>query len=470
MGYKRRQVLKVLASSAAAALTTKLGSKDAQAAGSAIQRDVCVIGGGSAGTYAAIRLRDAGHSVVVLERTQRLGGHAETFRDSVSGPPIDIGVIIFPDNNLVRSYFGRFNVALSPSSLRGGASQFVDFRTGLPVDAFNPTQAELGAGFLTYLQLLTSRFGFLEQNGYRLPGPGPLLDELLLPFGQFAEQHGITAILPTMFLYVQGFGALLDVPALYVLKNMSASVVTAALTGGFLMVPQGAGALYDAATASLGRDVVFGADVRLVRRTRNGVRLLIHTPSGLRAVHCKKLIVTAPPALENLHGFDLDVEEFSSFARFRRNHYWTGVVRVAGAPAGVSLVNAAPETPYNIAPLPGIYSLSPSAIPGLLNVKYGSARHLFDARVRAAIRRDIQSVQVPGIGPMQFNGFATFKNHSPYALMVRREDIRAGFYATLEGLQGHNHTYYASATFQTHNSAAIWAYIEDLLPRISNEL
>jgi hypothetical protein len=204
-----------------------------------------------------------------------------------------------------------------------------------------------------------------------------------------------------------------------------------------------------------------------VRRDGNGVRLLVQTPDGLRLVHCKKLIVTAPPTIENFAGFDLDFTELGTFARFRRNHYWTAVANVSGAPPGMSFVNAAPETPYNIAPLPGIYSIGPSPTPGLMNVKYGSEQHLFDTQVRNNIRRDIERVSVPGVGPLVFNGFATFKNHSPYALMASRDDIRRGFYARLEGLQGRRNTFYASATFQTHNSAAIWAYIEELLPRLT---
>jgi hypothetical protein len=464
MDVRRRDVLKLLLSSAA---TGTLSSRQAAAAeGSSIRRDVCVIGGGSAGTYAALRLRDEGHSVVVLERSDRLGGHAETFHDTATGAHVDIGVIIFPDNTLVRNYFGRFGVALTNSRGGGGSSQHVDFRTGQPVDAFTPSPAELAAAFTGYLNLLTTQFGFLEQNGYRLPAPGPVLDELLLPFGQLAEKHGLTALLPTFFQFEQGFGSLLDVPSLYIFKNMSVSVVTSALRGTFLTTVDGVGALYEAATAELAGDVVFGAQVRHVDRRGDGVRVLVQTPEGLRVVHCEKLVVTAPPVIDSFRGFDLDLLELTTFARFDPNHYWTAVARISGYPAGVSLVNAAPETPQNIAPPPGIYSLSPTAAPGLVNVKYGSASFLPDFLVRGAIRADVERVRVPGVGPLGFQGYAIFKNHSPYSLMVRPDDVRAGFYDTLESLQGRNRTFYAGAAFQTHNSAAIWAYIEELLPRM----
>lgn len=53
-----------------------------------ITRDVCVIGGGSAGTYAAIRLRLMNQSVAVVEKSGRLGGHTETYRDPETNTPL----------------------------------------------------------------------------------------------------------------------------------------------------------------------------------------------------------------------------------------------------------------------------------------------------------------------------------------------------------------------------------------------
>ena len=41
--------------------------------------DVCVIGGGAARTYAAIRLRDLNKTVAVVETQDRLGGHTVTY-------------------------------------------------------------------------------------------------------------------------------------------------------------------------------------------------------------------------------------------------------------------------------------------------------------------------------------------------------------------------------------------------------
>lgn len=463
MTLRRREVLALMGSSAIG-----LGAGDALAS-STLRRDVCILGGGAAGIYAALRLRDSGLSVAVVERSSRIGGHAETFTDPGSGAPIDIGVQIFPDNALVRNYFGRFSVPLimAPTG-GGGSSQSVDFRTGAPVQAYSPAPAEFGAALFAYFQLVSGPFAFLAQNGYQVPSSGPLLDQLLLPFGEFATRNGLGALLPLFFLYEQGFGSLLSAPSVYVLKNMGPEVVGGILNGSFLAAPSGVSALYEAAAGALGSDVILDADVkRLSRPTRGGVTVQVDTPRGPRTIHSQKLLITAPPLLSNLGCFDLDPQETRLFTQFQPNYYWTSLLETTGLPPDLSLVNAAAQTPFNLAPLPGIYSVSPSPVPGLTNVKFGSGRFLADAQVRAAIRSSIERVSVPGIAPIRVRRFATFKSHSPYALMASPNDIRRGFYQSLQSLQGLRRTYYAGAAFQTHSSAAIWAYIEGLLPTLA---
>lgn len=86
-----------------------------------ITRDVSIIGGGSSGTYAAIQLRDAGKSVAVIEQTERLGGHTQTYIDPASGIPIDYGVEYFHHLDVVTKYFARLNVSLTTISTSGSS-------------------------------------------------------------------------------------------------------------------------------------------------------------------------------------------------------------------------------------------------------------------------------------------------------------------------------------------------------------
>ncbi len=139
MGMTRKQVLGLIGAAAAGTATASLGASSAQAATGArvIRRDVCVIGGGSAGTYAAVRLGDLGRSVALVESQDRLGGHTQTYRDPATGGTVDIGVIVFEDNPLVRRHFDRFGVELAPIGGFPTQTSYVDFRTGRPV-AYTP--------------------------------------------------------------------------------------------------------------------------------------------------------------------------------------------------------------------------------------------------------------------------------------------------------------------------------------------
>ena len=56
-----------------------------------MQPDVLLIGGGLAGLSAAVQLTDAGHSIVLVERSPQCGGRARSFRDAITGEDVDNG-------------------------------------------------------------------------------------------------------------------------------------------------------------------------------------------------------------------------------------------------------------------------------------------------------------------------------------------------------------------------------------------
>lgn len=471
MGMRRRDVLKAVGSVAGAA-TLDLKTRSARADGGApITRDICVIGGGSAGTYAALRLRDLGKSVIVVERKSRLGGHAETYIDPNTGVAIDIGVVVLENVDIVRNYTARFGVplvAVPPGGAGGGGREtaYVDFRTGRRVPGYAPpAQADFAAALVKYRQIIAQSYPYLDA-GFVLPDPVPA--ELARPFSEFVQRYGLQALFPTLFQYGHGLGNVLADPTLYVLKLFSARVVDSILGAGFLIAPGGFAALYDQAELELGDDVLFDAEVtRVDRSNRNRIKVSVDTGCGEQRIVCKKLVIAFPPTYYGLLPIDLDGVENSLLGRFRQNHYSTGVVELAGVPAGVSLQNTGAGTPYDLPPLPGIYGLTPSPAPGLYNVKYGSAYALPDALVRQAIIADIQRLRSAGTFPVTFKGFEIFSNHAPFQLMVQSADIAGGFYKALNSLQGRNNTFYTGAAFQTNDSSLIWSFTEALLPKIA---
>jgi hypothetical protein len=462
-------MLGLMGATAAGSVAASLGSSAAQATarGTAaafteshvIHRDVCVIGGGSAGTYTATRLGDLGKSVVLVEAKDRLGGHTETYHDPVTGGTVDIGVIVFEDEQLVHEYFGRFGIDLVPAGGFGATNRYVDFRTGRPVDYTPPVPAALP----TYLELI-SRYGPID-TVFALPDPVP--QDLVAPFAAFVDKYDLGSVVPLIFNYGQGLGDFLDLPAAYTINNFGLGVVRNILSGSFITTAvHDNSLLYERATAHLGDDVLLESQVIRVDRSTSEVRVLVATPDGPRLIRARKLVVTVPPLLRSFAGFDLDAVERSLFSQFVSGAYYTGVVRLSGVPDGVSLENVAAETPYNLPPLPGPYQVSPTGIPGLFNVKYGSPAPLPVADVRRDIRAGIERIARAGTYPVRFEDLVVFSSHTPFELHATPAAIAGGFYRRLNGLQGRNRTYYGGAAFSSHNSTRIWTAIESLLPSI----
>ena len=402
VGLTRKRMLGLIGAAAAGSAAASLGSSGARAAsGTAdatgarvIRRDVCVIGGGSAGTYAAVRLGDLGRSVAVVEAKDRLGGHTETYHDPETGGTVDIGVIVFEDNALVRGYFDRFEVELAPTGF-GARTAYVDFRTGRPVDYTPPVPAALP----TYLELI-SRYGPIDTT-VDLPDPVP--QDLVAPFADFVRKYDLGSVVPLVFNYGQGIGNILDLPALYSINTFGQGVVRNILGGSFLTTAaHNNSLLYERATAHLGDDVLLDSVVLRVDRSASGVRALVATPEGPVLILAGKLVVTAPPLLRTFAGFDLDTVERSVFAQFISGAYYTGVVRLSGLPVGVGLANVAAETPYNLPPIPGLYDVGPTGIPGLYNVKYGSPSPRPEPVVRRSIRTEIGRIATAGTFPVVF--------------------------------------------------------------------
>jgi flavin-dependent amine oxidoreductase len=459
MGLTRKRVLGLMGGVAAGAAVAGAGSPAAANPVRILRRDVCVLGGGSAGTYAAVRLGGLGRSVVVVEAKDRLGGHTETFHDPAGGATVDMGVVVWEDEPLVHDYFGRFDVGLTRIAGGGGTTMYVDFRTGRPVDYTPPAPAALPA----YLETV-SRFGPID-TVIDLPDPVP--PELVAPFAEFVRRHDFGSVVPLVFNYGQGIGDVLGLPALYAINTFGPGVARNILARSFLTTAaRDNSLLYERATAHLGEDVLLEARAVRAERSAAGVRVLVTTPDGPCLIVARELLVTAPPLPRSFEGFDLDPAERAVFGQFVPGAYYTAVARLSGLPAGVSLGNVAAETPYHLPPLPGLYGVGPTAAPGLYNVKYGSPVPLRDAVVRREIRAGLERVARAGTYPVVFEGLEAYSSHTPFELHVPPRAIADGFYRRLNALQGHRHTYYAGAALASHNSTRIWTALERLLPAI----
>ncbi|KAE8356420.1 amine oxidase, flavin-containing superfamily [Aspergillus coremiiformis] len=436
--------------------------------GDILERDVVIIGGGSAGTYAAIRLRQLDQSVVVIEKHERLGGHSNTYFDPVTGIPVAYGVMTFHNKSVVTDYFAHFNIPLVNEIFPTNQSENVDFTTGEPIDikpiSIPSDDPEVQTAVENYMAQL-AKYPFLEDEYYHLPDPIP--EDLLLPFGAFATKYRIDAIVPLIAGYTLGFGDPLAQTTLYMLKTFSRQIILGIQRGTLTYTSHNNNELYQAAEKELGSDVLYQSTVigaqRGLNETDDSRYILAQTPSGQKFIRAKKILVTIPPTRENLVPFDLDKTEEAIFTQFSGTYYWTSVIRniyhTGSAPA---IQNRAFGTPYNLPILPGVYGMLNTRVPGLNWVLYGSSTFMSNEEVKRNLVDSLLRVRHANvtITEPEIVGFAS---HSPYEVVVPVEAIKAGFYRNLHALQGHRGTYYTGAALTAHESHLIWGFTEKLL-------
>ena len=431
-----------------------------------ITRDICIIGGGAAGTYAAIRLGDMNQSVIVVERTDRLGGNTQTFTDPVTQTKAEIGVQVWHNLDIVKNFFARFNVPLTLASEDQGSNvEFIDFASGAQLNGYPANQGNMTAAFQTYAAQL-AKYPFLDE-GFELPDPVP--KDLKITFSNFVAKYNLSAAVPPLMDIVQGLGSFMSHPTLYFVKLAGLSILDAIQNGFLTTARHDNSEIYRNAQAFLlaADSLLLHSSVVSTDRDKDGyVKLVVSTPSGHRTIKVKKIIFAIPPTLKNLHGFDIDSEEHSVFKQFDTTAYYTGLLRNSGIPASIgTLLSRGFNTKYHVPILPNIYSISPSTIPGLQSVFYGSDTILPVDQVTDNIITTVQRI-FPNVTATAPPEFAVFSSHSPFMFTVPSSAIEAGFYQNLNKLQGYRHMYYTGAAFQTQDSSLIWQFTEALLRRV----
>jgi hypothetical protein len=432
-----------------------------------ITRDICIIGGGSSGTYAAVRLHDLNQSVVVIERKDRIGGNTQTYTDPTTQVKIDIGVEIFHNTSIVTNYFARFGIPLTTAdfTVPGLVTKYVDFRTGELVNGYTPSDPT--AAFGAYGAQLVN-YPYLD-SGFELPNPVP--SDLVLPFGEFITKYDLSAAVTTIFDFGEGLGDLLSIPTLYVMKLIGLSALEGVETGFLTTAAHDNSAIYEKI-----QSLLLSADALLLQSnivatdrtctTDGRVKIVVSTPSGLKLINAKKIVLSIPPTLQNLANFDLDLTESSLFQQFNTTGYYTGLIRNSGIPDNVSVANTGANTLYNLPVLPCIYSTRPTGVPGLQMFQYGSDTPLPNDQVKADVLATLKRLETAGTIATATPEFAVFSGHVPFQFTVSASAIEDGFYDKLNALQSYRETFYTGATFDTQDSSLLWQFTEALLPLI----
>ncbi|KAK5167419.1 uncharacterized protein LTR77_007118 [Saxophila tyrrhenica] len=436
-----------------------------------IEKDVCIIGGGASGTYAAVRLKQQHVDVALIEKEGKLGGPVTTYTDSSTGQTYDYGVQVFSNLSVVHSFFHHFDiplVQLPPPS--GGDTKMMNFETG---EVVPPAQLYLG-------NLTEAMLGYAEQQAkyssifedWDLPDPVP--EDLLLPFGDFLKKHNLEAFAYIAFLYDQGIANLLAQPTLYVMKYQDRVQIQDLLTGGFVVNGlQNNQLLYDRAAAAIddGRSLYLNSYPTEITRHSDRVEITVVTKNGVKHIRARKLLVTIPPK-STVSFLDLDRSEQTMFRQFNNSYYWNAILKNTGIPVGTTLPNVNPEAPLNIPAMPGMYTFLASPVPGLHATYYSSPHNMSDEEVSADILSTLQRVR-QGAGypePEHSPELVALHKWSQFEMTVSNDAIRKGFYNDLLALQGKKNTWWTGATWMNQATATLWRYTEEkVLPHLVPE-
>ncbi|KAI0142767.1 hypothetical protein GGR57DRAFT_377613 [Xylariaceae sp. FL1272] len=445
-----------------------------------ITRDVVVIGGGSAGTYAAIALRDAGVSVVVIEKENRLGGHANTYTDPASELAVDYGVVALGDIPVVHDYFARLSVTPLVGQYDPGNISFFDFKTGLHSPDYVRQDP---AGAIKRYQEQLAKYPFLEIT-YDLPDEIP--DDLLMPWGDFCTKFSLGSMSRETWQWAQGYGNVLDLPAVYIIKFLSQRWVDGVTGTGFVFTSTfNFSSIYGSAAEVLGDDVLYGSTVLSTDRDKadhEGYHSIVVTRGTNNIViRAKKIIVAIPPLTGNdfLGPLDLDDKESEIFGKFKHFNYWTAGIKEPAIPAGLNIQNVSPgnlTTPYSYPDLPAAYFLRVTTAPENYIMTYGTPAGVekTNGQVKhemlATLKRLRDSGYYGNIDGREGFRIVAFDNHSPYELNVDAEDIRNGFYHDLYALQGRRNTWYSGAAWVSHDSSAVWNYTAQIVQDVVKAL
>lgn len=439
--------------------------------------DVCIIGGGSAGTYTAVRLQEMGKSVTLVEKAPQLGGSVNTYFDPISQTYVDYGVKVFDNVSIVRNYFDSLGVALQDfkSFAPNQKTIYANLEDGEELPASSISGGNVTDGLLRYRDQL-QKYPYLDL-GFQLPSPVP--EDLLMPWGQFLQKYNLSAMSEVAFGLVGGPGNILAQPTLYVAKNFGVTQVNSALEGSEVTEAQNNNqALYDAALTRLNNatPVFVGSNVTCIYRGANDTEISVSTPSGPKLIRASKLVIAIPPTLSLLTPLlDLSIRERELFSQFNHSYIWASIVDNTGVPVDTGLTNINPAAPFGIPAMPAIFGTEPTGLSGSLIVWYGSPFALTAEEVQANIIETLSRYNQTNGGASTQNAttprILEFRSHNPYMLTVTPEAIAGGFYDEVNQLQGHRNTYWTGAAWQTQDSTAIWNFTElEILPRIMAEL
>jgi Flavin containing amine oxidoreductase len=385
---------------------------------------ICIVGAGASGLAAAYALEQRGYRhITMLERERRVGGKCRTIEHEGRAYELGAAALTFAYRN-VRTLLAEAGLRTSLALTQA----FIDVEQGR---TSNLPLALARARDFGSLGTQGARFAreLWRHRRIRTPGFEGVSEELAMPFETWCRTRHVELIGELMkpWSTAFGYGFFGEVPAAYMLKY-----ATLFGTPLFDVLEHGFGGLWQRVAAALrGTEVRLGVSIERVARADEGV----HVETTEDSFDFDALVI-ACPLDEALKFLDATPEEASLFSRIRYYDYWVVGLPTEGLPRVRCLFlprNFAPEHAgrpmfvYQRWPGEGLamfYGFAPGGA-GEWQAAAGEAAGALAERIGGRVRG----------APVT----TALWHYFPH---VGTEDMAAGFYPRMEGLQGKRATYY----------------------------
>ena len=425
------------------------------------ERDVCIYGGGVFGSYAASRLRQLGKSVIVIDTNDHLGLAAHVYHCALNGKDTDCKAQLLHHTTAGMNLHARYSAPLKSSNIPAGMpTLFADFQRGDPLQLPVYSPKDIAAASATYAEL-RAQYPYLDET-YDLPKDVP--KDLLLSVDEFISKYDLQPLASIFNALLQGWPQFGDLPTLYLFKCISGDALTAIPSNILLpMVNCDIGGTFRCVQFSFDKkDLLLSSTIVLADRS-SGIVIWAQTPTGMQKIHTKKLLVTVPPVMENLGGFDLDENEIETFSAFRPMNNWSGLLRHSSIPEGTRIINCGTNTPFHEMQLPGSQGFIPTADLEEYSWVYTSYKPTTQFDAEQYVLDELTRLKAGGIikgDSMGQPDVVAISHCRNYALTVPAESIKGGFYRKLNALQGQKNTCFAGAAFSSQRFVNVLDHVE----------
>ncbi|KAL9059112.1 MAG: hypothetical protein Q9162_001330 [Coniocarpon cinnabarinum] len=449
-----------------------------------IEKDVAIIGGGASGTYAAVRLReDLNKSIVVIERDDHLGGHVNTYHDPASNTDIDYGVLAYIRYGNSAAFFERFDIPITPYVSVPQTTVYANSVDASLLSSYMPPSfPDQLAAIQKWVNLTAPYTDRLLPALWDFWAPEDIPEELLMPFGEFAERYDLEAMAPLLAVIANvGVGGIKEVLTLYVYFAFGQPVAQGFLDGSFFQ-PMGYSnsELYRRALQLLKDDVMLQNHVVAAERNDDGVKIVTCGADGKeKLIKAKKLLFTPPPSLGNLAPFDLDAKETAPYSTWTGAYTLAAVARIPDIPENTTVLftapDAAPSNTLNIRDWPYSLSLASAAIPGedlfeiLLSTNYSISHEDGQKLIMDAVQ-NLTTTHAVSNSTDSTVEFREVVDHNSVLWRQSPEQLKAGIVQDVYSLQGYRSTYYGASLLAQDYTGNVWAFVDTILPRMLSDL